>query len=159
MHNRFRAVWADLNVKHVNATKLSDIELLTLASMVEKEMVQSSEAPIIARVFLNRLEKGMKLQSDPTYVYSEARYGQKPTRSDRLKKGNPYNTDQIDGLPPGPIANAGRIALLAALQPASSKSSRKLLYFVAKRDGTGEHHFSKSYSEHRKAIKRYLKKK
>ena len=158
MNDRFNSVWKDLKVKHPHHPSLSDTELVTLASMVEKEMVQSIEAPTIARVFLNRIKLGMKLQSDPTYVYSADRYGKKPTRSDRLRAGNPYNTDQIVGLPPGPIANSGRIALTAALAPDTSKRAQKLVYFVAKRDGSGTHHFSETYSEHRKAIHRFLKK-
>ena len=157
MHERFKSVWKTVNTASSHRPKLSEDELITLASLVEKETVQPKEAPIIARVFLNRLQKGMKLQSDPTYVYTKDRYGKKPTKTDRLAKDNPYNTDVIKGLPPGPIANPGRIALSAAMNPSGLPKASSWLYFVAKRDGTGEHYFSKTYTEHRKAIKRYLK--
>ncbi|MGB0645562.1 MAG: endolytic transglycosylase MltG, partial [Bradymonadia bacterium] len=157
MHERFKSVWKHIKSASSQKPKLSEHELITLASLVEKETVQPKEAPIIARVFLNRLEKDMKLQSDPTYVYTKERYGKKPTKTDRLTKDNPYNTDVIKGLPPGPIANPGRTALLAAMNPSALPKASSWLYFVAKRDGTGEHYFSRTYKEHRKAIKRYLK--
>lgn len=159
MNKRFTTVWSKLRKIHGTPTKFTPSQLLTLASLVEKEMVVKDEAPIIAKVFLNRLEKNMKLQSDPTYVYTAKRYGKKPTKADRLRKGNPYNTDQIRGLPPGPIANPGRHALQAVLKPSTNPKARTWLFFVAKRDGTGRHHFSSTYAEHKRAVRRYLKKK
>ena len=135
---------------------MSQSELLTLASIVEKESVMKDEAPVIAQVFFNRLDKKMKLQSDPTYVYTAERYGKKPTKADRLRKGNLYNTDQIAGLPPGPIANPGRNAMLAVLKPSTDPKAKTWIFFVAKRDGTGRHHFSKTYDEHKKAVRKYL---
>ena len=157
MTNRFHEIWIPIIRQHPNRPKLTTEELLILASMVEKETVFANEAASIARVFLNRLKKKMKLQSDPTYVYTSTRYGRKPTRADRLKKNNQYNKDVIKGLPPGPIANTGRNSMLAVMQPNPSKSAGRWLYFVAKRDGTGQHHFSRNYSEHKRAIQRYLK--
>ena len=157
MRRRFKQVWQPILDAHPKRPPLNSRQLLILASMVEKETVFAAEAPTIAQVFLNRLDKKMRLQSDPTYVYSAERYGKKPTRADRLQKNNPYNTDVIAGLPPGPIANPGRNAMLAAMVPNRSKHARKWLYFVAKRDGSGQHHFSNSYTEHKRAIHRYLK--
>jgi UPF0755 protein len=159
MSKRFQEVWKPLVNAYPNHPKLTKTELLTLASMVEKETVFAAEAPTIARVFLNRLKRGMKLQSDPTYVYTAKRYGKKPTRADRLHRDNPYNTDAIPSLPPGPISNPGRNSIRAALNPDTSKQARSWLYFVAKRDGSGQHYFSRSYTEHKRAIKTFLKSK
>lgn len=157
MTNRFDQVWQMIINSNPNRPGLKPDELLILASMVEKETVFAGEASTIARVFLNRLEKKMKLQSDPTYVYTAKRYGRKPTRADRLKKDNPYNTDAIVGLPPGPISNPGRNSMAAVMQPNPSKTAKQWLYFVAKRDGSGQHYFSRNYSEHKRAIQTYLK--
>lgn len=157
MTKRFADIWNPIIEQNPNRPDLTTDELLILASMVEKETVFAGEASTISRVFLNRLKRKMKLQSDPTYVYNSTRYGRKPTRRDRLQKDNPYNTDAIAGLPPGPIANPGRNSMIAVMQPNPSKIARKWLYFVAKRDGSGQHHFSQNYSEHKRAIQKYLK--
>jgi len=159
MNKRFEKIWAKLRSDHPKKSELSEHELLTLASIVEKETVDKDEASVIAQVFFNRLGKKMKLQSDPTYVYTPDRYGQKPTKADRLRKGNVYNTDQIKGLPPGPIANPGRNAMLAVLKPSTDPKAKAWLFFVAKRDGTGRHHFSKTYDEHKKAVRKFLMRK
>jgi UPF0755 protein len=134
-------------------TKLTDLQLLTLASLVESETALPYEMKLIASAFYNRLKKGMPLQTDPTLTYSEERKGAKPTRKDRENKKNPYNTYAIGALPPGPIGNPGRAAINAVMAPAKSR----FLYFVAKRDGSGGHHFSVTYEEHLKAVKKYLK--
>ncbi len=125
-------------------------QLLTLASMIDKEAVISAERPVIASVFYNRLAKGMRLQSDPTAVYGVRAFAGKVTRSDILRP-SPHNTYLIKGLPPGPIGNPGDQALEAALNPARTP----YLYFVAKQDGT--HHFSATLEEHNRAVVRYLK--
>jgi UPF0755 protein len=129
-------------------------EALVLASIVEKETSLEDERALVASVFINRLKRGMRLQSDPTVVYGltqgRAPLGRALTRKD-LDTPSPYNTYQIDGLPPGPIANAGRAALQAVLDPASSN----FLYFVA--DGGGGHAFAETLDEHNRNVAKWRK--
>lgn len=124
-------------------------ELVTLASIVEKETGRDDERTRVAAVFVNRLKRKMRLQSDPTIIYGltggKGALGHALTRSE-MDQPNPYNTYQIDGLPPGPIANPGRASLDAVANPARTKE----LYFVA--DGTGGHAFSDSYDQHVKNV-------
>ncbi len=123
-------------------------EVLILASIVEKETGSGEERPLIASVFLNRLKKRMRLESDPTVIYGIKDFDGNLTRK-HLAKKTPYNTYVIRGLPRGPIANPGIEAIRAVLYPAVTK----YLYFVSKNDGT--HYFSKTLSEHNRAVKKY----
>ncbi|MBI5013478.1 MAG: endolytic transglycosylase MltG [Methylocystis sp.] len=127
-------------------------ELVTLASIVEKETGKDEERPRVAAVFVNRLRKGMRLQSDPTIIYGlvggKATLGRPILRAE-IEKWTPYNTYAIDGLPPGPIANPGRAALEAAAHPAPTRD----LYFVA--DGTGGHVFSESLDQHSRNVQNW----
>jgi len=125
-------------------------EILTLASIVEKETAQGEERPIIARVFLNRLRRGMLLQTDPTVIYGITHFDGNLRRKD-LETPTPYNTYTNPGLPPGPIGNPGRAAIAAVMHP----SQGAYLYFVSKNDGT--HYFSKSLREHNEAVVKYQK--
>jgi UPF0755 protein len=127
-------------------------EMVTLASIVEKETGKPEERPRVAGVFINRLDKHMRLDSDPTIVYGLAQgkgtLGRSITRAD-LNQSTPYNTYIIDGLPPGPICNPGKAALEAVAKPARSKD----LYFVA--DGTGGHAFAETLDQHQKNVARW----
>ncbi len=123
-------------------------EIVTLAAMIEKETGDASERPLISSVFHNRLKKNMRLESDPTVIYGDKEFDGR-IRTRHLRRITPYNTYQIRGLPLGPIANPGSLALKAALYPDVSQ----YLFFVSKNDTT--HHFSTTFSEHNKAVRKY----
>jgi UPF0755 protein len=124
-------------------------QLVTLASIVEKETGKADERSRVASVFVNRLRQKIKLQSDPTIIYGlvggKGTLG-RPIKRSEIQQPSPYNTYVVDGLPPGPIANPGRASLEAAANPARTRD----LFFVA--DGTGGHAFSDSYDQHQKNV-------
>jgi len=124
-------------------------EALILASIIEKETGVAGERRKIAGVFIRRLKRGMKLQTDPTVIYGMGEAYQGNIRRKDLKKDTPYNTYVHAGLPPTPICMPGRESLLAAVHPAEGKA----LYFVAK--GDGSHHFSATLREHNRAVRKY----
>lgn len=124
-------------------------KLVTLASIVEKETGVARERPIIASVFLNRLERGMRLETDPTVIYGIRDFDGNLKRIHLEDASNPYNTYRIQGLPPGPISSPGRAALEAVLHPAETP----FLYFVSQNDGT--HVFSRTYAEHARHVDRF----
>ncbi|MFW5967247.1 MAG: endolytic transglycosylase MltG, partial [Persicimonas sp.] len=163
-HARWQAVWLSIQAQHeesleelVDEHGLDRHELVTLASLVERETASDEERPIVARVFLNRLEEGMPLQSDPTCVYGEDTYDKAPTPDLCKDSLNRYSTYVEDGLPPGPVANPSRASLAAVADPSDDPDAMEYLYFVARRDGTQRHHFSKNFEEHKRAIQRYLR--
>jgi UPF0755 protein len=148
MVNRFRAVYTALTI---GGTEHSPKEIVTMASLVEKETGVRSERAVVAGVFYNRLKKGMLLQCDPTVVYAGLRDNKPLGRlsTEDLKYPSPYNTYLNPGLPPGPIANPGQASLAAAVRPASTD----YLFFVANLEGG--HTFSRSLSDHNAAVSQY----
>ncbi len=126
-------------------------DVLTMASIIEKESGVTAERNIIASVFKNRLERGMRLQSDPTVIYgiTEGLPLNRAISRDDLNDQNPYNTYRIDGLPPTPITNPGREAIKAVFNPANTN----FLYFVA--DGEGGHRFAPNLREHNRNVQRW----
>jgi len=145
---RYKAVFDDSYRARAQELGFSEQQVITLASIIEKEAKVSSERKLISAVYHNRLKKGMRLQADPTAVYGTKAWITKVTLND-LKRKSPYNTYLHKGLPPGPIANPGQGAILAALYP----DRVDYLFFVAQ--GDGSHYFSTDYGTHEKAVGRY----
>jgi UPF0755 protein len=165
LHAQFERVWSEVASAHARpladlkrAYKLTDHQVLTLASLVEREAATASERAVIARVFLNRLKIGKKLETDPTCVYPPLRVGEKPSPARCRDPQSAYSTYVIPGLPPGPISSVGRASLEAVLRPYDGPSAETLLYFVARRDGTRKHYFSASGAEHEQAVDYFLRK-
>ena len=148
MVQRFKTVFTDSKRNRAKEMGFTEQQIITLASIVEKEAKVDSERKLIAAVYYNRLKRGMRLQADPTAVYGTKAWITKVTKAD-LKRRSPYNTYLHKGLPPGPIANPGEGSILAALYP----EKVDYLFFVAQ--GDGSHYFSKDFNSHEKAIGRY----
>ncbi|MBW1840936.1 MAG: endolytic transglycosylase MltG [Deltaproteobacteria bacterium] len=148
MTRRFRAVFRPEWEDQARAIGFSIHQVVTLASIIEKETGTPSERPIISSVFHNRLKRKMRLASDPTVIYGIKDFDGNITRK-HLKTPTPYNTYTIKGLPPGPIANTGEASLKAALYP----DDTRFLYFVSKKDRT--HQFSTNIKDHNRAVRKY----
>jgi len=135
-------------LRAVSASGFTLHEVITLASLIEKETALHREKPLVSAVFYNRLRKKIFNDSDTTEIYTMKNFNGNIRKKD-LNIDSPYNTYRYPGLPPGPIANPGLDSILAALHPASDK----FLYFVSRQDGS--HHFSLSLREHNRAVRKY----
>jgi UPF0755 protein len=149
MAEQFRKVSLPLLMHRPPNMRLTTHEILTLASIIEKETGVPEERPWVSAVFHNRLKQQMPLQSDPTVIYGVKNFNGNLTRKDLQEETNPYNTYRIAALPPGPICNPSVASIKAALEPASVP----YLYFVSKNDGT--HLFSENIEAHNRAVKTY----
>ncbi|WP_228385113.1 MULTISPECIES: endolytic transglycosylase MltG [Polynucleobacter] len=149
MQKQLNLAWEQ---KPSNSPLKTPYELLILSSIIEKETGKSSDRGFVAAVFINRLNKGMMLQTDPTVIYGIGPRFDGNLRKADLRKDSPYNTYMRKGLPPTPIAMPSKESLLATVHPAQSKA----LYFVAKGDGSS--HFSETLNEHESAVDRYQRK-
>jgi UPF0755 protein len=150
MVGRFLQVWEKELKLEAEEKKMSMLDLVTFASIVEKETGNPSERNLVASVFHNRLKKKMRLQSDPTTIYGILNFNGNLTKADLLRF-SPYNTYVIPALPPGPIASPGLASLQATLRPAKSN----YLFFVANKKGS--HVFSETYSQHARYVNAYQK--
>lgn len=148
MIQRFRSKLTPAMIEQARNLGMSMHEIVTLASMIEKETGVDSERSLVSSVFHNRLKKGMRLESDPTAVYGIFNH-RGPITREHLQAITPYNTYRISGLPKGPIANPGLASILAALYPAQTD----YLYFVARDDRN--HRFSRTWAEHEHAVEAY----
>lgn len=149
MFKKFSAIWGPAQEKRAEQLGMSRHQIITLASIVEKETGAPQERPMISSVFYNRLKKKMKLQSDPTTIYGIwDRYDGNIHKAD-LATQNDYNTYYVPALPIGPISNPGKESIQAALFPAESS----FLYFVSHNDGT--HEFTKTYEDHLSAVRKF----
>lgn len=148
---RFRDTYTMLEAKRSGQVDLSTRQIVTLASLVEKETGKAEERPLVAAVYRNRLDKNMAMQADPTVVYALVKAGTYDgnIRKRDLSFDSPYNTYKYAGLPPGPIASPGRAALEAALAPADVD----YLYFVSRNDGS--HAFAETLAKHNANVQEY----
>jgi len=152
MINKLREEYSEKLMERTAEIGMSEREVLTLASIIEKEAATDEERPLISAVYHNRLRKKMPLQADPTAIYGVKSSREKITSED-LKRKTSYNTYIIKGLPPGPIASTSTKSIIAALYPADVQ----FIYFVSNNDGT--HHFSVTAAEHAAAVRAYREKK
>jgi UPF0755 protein len=148
MVRRFRSIFTPEWKDRADSFGFTVHQIVTLASIIEKETGAAFERPLISSVFHNRLKKKMRLESDPTVIYGIKDFNGNLTRK-HLRTPTPYNTYKIKGLPVGPIANPGRASLEAALFPEKTN----YIYFVSKKDST--HYFSTNLKEHNRAVRKY----
>lgn len=144
MQSEYKKFWTEKRKAQAKALNLSQAEVATLASIVEKESNMKAERPTIAGVYLNRLRKGMKLQADPTVVYAVGDFTLRRILNKHLATNSPYNTYMYVGLPPGPIC----IPSISSIDAVLENQKHSYIYFCAKEDFSGYHNFAATYSQH-----------
>ena len=138
----YRANTSDVNYRYATSRNLTRFDVLTIASMIEREVAVASERPLVASVMYNRLRAGMRLDIDATVQYAIGEWKKDLSVAD-LATDSPYNTRRFGGLPPGPIASPGKDSIRAAAHPVPTA----LIYYVARNDGTGRHYFSRTAAQ------------
>lgn len=152
--DNYSRFWTDEHKTKASALNLTPDQVATLASIVESETVMSDERPKVARLYLNRLQKGMLLQADPTVIFGIGDFTIRRVTKEHLKSDSPYNTYKYKGLPPGPI----RIPAAKSLEAVLNAPANDYIFMCAKEDFSGYHNFAVSYDEHIKNAARYQKK-
>jgi len=145
------AYWTDGRLAKAKALGLSKVEVATVASIIEEETAKKDERPLVARLYLNRLKKGMRLQADPTVKFAVGDFSLRRIKGEHLKKNSPYNTYQVTGLPPGPI----RVPTAAAMDDVLNAPHHNYIYMCAKEDFSGYHNFAVDYATHQANARRY----
>lgn len=143
--------WTDTRIAKAKALGLSKVEVATVASIIEEETAKRDERPMVARLYLNRLDKGMKLQADPTVKFAVGDFSLRRIKGEHLKKVSPYNTYQVAGLPPGPI----RVPTASAMDEVLNAPHHNYIYMCAKEDFSGYHNFATDYATHQANAKKY----
>lgn len=151
MHREYQVFWNKQRRDKAKALKIDPIEVSILASIVEEETANNGEKPMVAGLYLNRLNLGMPLQADPTIKFSLQDFGLKRILFKHLEVDSPYNTYKNVGLPPGPI----RIPSVVGLESVLNRADHKFLYMCAKEDFSGTHNFAKTLSAHMRNARRY----
>jgi UPF0755 protein len=151
MHEEYEKFWTEERKAKAKALGMSQLEVSTLASIVQAESIRDDEAPIIASLYLNRLKTGMPLQADPTLVFASGDFSLKRVLNEHKQIDSPYNTYKYPGLPPGPINMPHIKSLDAVLDHAETD----YLYMCAKEDFSGRHNFTNNYQQHMRNAARY----
>lgn len=145
--------WNEERTKKAKSLGLSKVEVATVASIIEEETAKKDERPLVARLYLNRLNKGMRLQADPTVKFAVGDFKLRRIRGEHLRVSSPYNTYKEEGLPPGPI----RVPTASALDDVLNAPHHKYIYMCAKEDFSGYHNFATDYATHQANARRYQK--
>ena len=145
----YEANTADVNYRYAQSRNLTKFDVLTIASMIEREVAVARERPLVASVIYNRLRAGMRLDIDATVQYAVGEWKEELSNSD-LNVDSPYNTRRYGGLPPGPISNPGKDSIRAAARPVQTP----YLYYVARNDGSGRHYFSSTPEQFERDVQR-----
>lgn len=149
----YKKIWNDTRIQKAKDLGLTPAEVMILASIVDEETNKADEKPSIARLYLNRLHKGMKLQADPTVKFALGDFSLKRIRGEHLKVESPYNTYKVSGLPPGPI----RTVTVADIDAVLNAPRHDYIYMCAKDDFSGYHSFAKDYNSHMQNARNYQK--
>lgn len=145
------AFWNDDRLEKAHSLGLTPVGVATIASIVEEESAKTDERPVIARLYINRLHRKMRLQADPTVKFATGDFALRRIKGTHLQTESPYNTYKVDGLPPGPI----RVAERTTMEGVLNAPEHNFLYMCAKEDFSGYHRFTDSYAEHMANARRY----